>query len=121
MPPVTEKFVDWEMSLRTLEGNVEMAKEMLRLLAAELPPFKLKLQACLANQDTEALNTLAHKLHGGSLYCGVAPLQKQCLLVEQATLADKPIDVNEVALLTNTLLRIVDQTIAELEPYKVTA
>ena len=95
-----EKTVSIEKSLEYSNQNKALACDMLQLLIKMIRDEKQPLMDLHQQQDWEKLGQLAHKLYGGSCYCGVEHLQA----------ASKRVDV----LMQNKEYEDIDQAMTEL-------
>ncbi|MGP7734576.1 two-component sensor histidine kinase BarA [Oceanimonas smirnovii] len=98
--PKTTGLIDWTQALQRAGERETLAKEMLSLLLQSLDEFSPVLSAALAGElSSETLYGPLHKLHGGTLYCGVPQLQSLLARLEQALLDKQPLDHLEPELL----------------------
>jgi len=74
----TEKIVDIEYAKTLLGGNETVVQEMLMMLVDSLPEEISALEAAHQQKDWQQLKNLAHKLKGGSSYCGTLRLKSAC-------------------------------------------
>ena len=63
-----------------------LTEELTRMLAAEFPATLAHLQDCARRGDREELKTIAHKLKGGSAYCGASGLHEVARALDQVAL-----------------------------------
>lgn len=111
----TSHTIEWEASVSLLDGNITLAKDMLKLLYNELTNIKPKIHQLLAEKQSDKLITLLHTLRGGGAYCGVSQLQNSCSAVENALKANT--DQDELAPLINALFVQIDAVIAAAPTY----
>lgn len=67
--------VDIENCVTLSNGNVELARDMLRMLLDSLPDERQQLLDMLGTESPQPLHELIHRLYGGCCYCGVPPLR----------------------------------------------
>ena len=92
--------LDWPLAIRQAGNKQDLAQEMLGLLLETFDEFEPLLNAALADQiDGPQLYPTLHKLHGGTTYCGVQPLQSLICELERALLAKQPLSELEPELL----------------------
>jgi PAS domain S-box len=70
-------FVDFEEAKQQL-GKEEMVHELLNMLIDSFPKEIKQLETAYKNADWEVIRAIAHKLKGGSSYCGAKRLQTVC-------------------------------------------
>ncbi len=68
-------IINWEELDKITNCRRELAREMLSMLAAELPERQAQINAALATQNWRELGEHIHKLHGSSAYCGTTQLR----------------------------------------------
>ena len=74
--------INWQEVLKITNNKPELAKEMVAMLATELPEMKVEIAHLYGQRNyAELLNTV-HKLHGSCCYCGVAKLKAITAKVE---------------------------------------
>lgn len=73
--PANAAILDKELGVRLAGGDPKLAREMLAILAQSLPAELTALQHAWQKQDPTELQALAHKLHGGTCYCGTPALK----------------------------------------------
>ena len=70
--------IDWQQRLRFAAGDPQLAEELLEMLLSELPERQQKIAGALEAQDIDTIAAQAHKLAGGTAYCGVPALKQAC-------------------------------------------
>src|SRR5262245_28573952 len=70
------KAIDWNVSLKLANNRVELAKELLTILMAELPITQKEINSAWEQKDYTRLHHHIHKLHGATCYCGVPRLKE---------------------------------------------
>ena len=79
---LAEKVVNFEYAKKLLNGNEKVAHEMLTMLIDSLPQEVKKITEAYEQNDWKTLNAIAHKLKGGSSYCGTLRLKAACTELE---------------------------------------
>ena len=75
--------INWQEILKITNHKPELAKEMVSMLAGELPEIKIFIENALTTKNqTELLNHI-HKLHGSCCYCGVTKLRQITAQIEK--------------------------------------
>lgn len=67
--------INWEELDKITNCKRELAREMLAMLAAELPERQAQINAALTAKNWKQLTEHVHKLHGSSAYCGTIQLR----------------------------------------------
>ena len=80
----SDKAIDWNMSLKLVNNNSELAKELLNLLVGELPDELLEINTAFNNQNHSEFHHSVHKLHGSCCYVGVPLLKQACFNLESS-------------------------------------
>lgn len=78
----TEKIVDFEYAKALLGGNEAVVWDMLKMLVDSLPVEIENLEIAYQEQAWKNLQSIAHKLQGGSSYCGTLRLKSVCSELE---------------------------------------
>lgn len=73
-----EKIVDFEYAKKLLEVDEPIVRQMLTMLVDSLPHEVKKLEAAYQEGNWEVIGAIAHKLRGGSSYCGTLRLKSVC-------------------------------------------
>lgn len=73
---MTNASLDWEECLRLSNNKEDLAKDLLQMLANELPTYQIELKKAAESNDLENLRHHAHKLHGACCYTGVPRLRQ---------------------------------------------
>ncbi len=76
------EVIDFENAKIQLDGKEEMVHELLNMLIASFPEEVKKLEAAYKKEDWKSISAIAHKLKGGSNYCGTMRLQTVCVRLE---------------------------------------
>lgn len=109
-----KKTVDIEASLRYSHQNNELARDLLLLLIKSIKSEKNKAINFYRNNEWEALGDLAHKLNGGSCYCGVPDLQEKTKALEHAVNTK---NYSEIESVFPQLIRAMDELTQWNETY----
>ncbi|MBP9722672.1 MAG: response regulator [Gammaproteobacteria bacterium] len=78
----SSKIIDWELSLKLANYNIELAKELLNLLLTELPKDLNAIKQAYKTKNYDEFYHLIHKLHGSCCYCGLPLLKAACFNLE---------------------------------------
>ena len=89
----TKKSVDWKQCLEHSNNNPELAKDLLSLMAQELPVFQTNIKLALSQQNMDKLKQVLHKLHGACCYCGVPTLKNMVTALEKDLQTGQNIDI----------------------------
>lgn len=82
----SHKVVDIQQSLAFSHNNPRLAKDMLLMLITMVKKQKGIMCSHFEQGEWQELTDLAHKLNGGSCYCGVGELQSQAEILEKQLL-----------------------------------
>ncbi len=77
-----QKVVDFEYAKVLVGGNEAVVYEMLAMLVESFPIEIEEMQLAYEKKDWKALYAIAHKLKGGSSYCGTLLLKSACSELE---------------------------------------
>jgi two-component system aerobic respiration control sensor histidine kinase ArcB len=86
-----DKIIDLEIAKSLYGGKKEVVLEMLNMLVDSFKEEERKLQEAYEEKNWSTMGAIAHKLKGGSSYCGTLRLKKACDQLEMA-IKDKKID-----------------------------
>jgi len=75
--------INWQEILKITNHKPELAKEMVSMLAGELPDIKMLIESALKNKNQPDLINHLHKLHGSCCYCGVTKLRQLTAHIEK--------------------------------------
>jgi len=75
--------MDLSESLRLSNGKADLARDMLRMLLNDLGRDREVIIELFQQQQWQALQTIVHRIHGGSCYCGVPELKKQSSVLDK--------------------------------------
>ncbi|ART80086.1 two-component sensor histidine kinase BarA [Oceanisphaera avium] len=99
-PDASHSQINWPLALSRAGNKEHLAKEMLRLLLETIDECEPLLNKAVNSElESQTLHSAIHKLHGGSVYCGVPQLQALLAQLEQALLAKQPVSAIEPELL----------------------
>ncbi|MEK6748540.1 MAG: Hpt domain-containing protein [Pseudomonadota bacterium] len=73
---------EWRAILVQTHGNATLARQILGMLAEELPAQYAEINILLSAQQWAAAASIVHKIHGSCSFCGLATLQKLCADIE---------------------------------------
>jgi len=107
---MTNGPVDWMELDRITNHKKELAKEMVSMLANELPTRQQSINEALEKQDWETLLLHAHKLHGSSAYCAAKPLQQLAAELENQLKTQQYDNVPALVDKINTQIRLFLET-----------
>lgn len=82
------EIIDYQEGIDKMGGNETAASELLKLLKQSLQEELPLLNEAREANNWEKIQAIAHKLRGGSSYCGTQRLQQACAILEDY-LADK--------------------------------
>lgn len=83
------KIIDMNLAKRQLGGNEEVVEQILNMLVNTFAEERAQLKAAYEKSDWNAIQKIAHKLKGGSSYCGAARLREICSLIEVTVKKEK--------------------------------
>lgn len=89
---IPEIHYDLAASLQLLGNNESVARELAMVLKDQLIEFNTKLQAAFSENDVQAIQTIAHKLHGGLCYV-ISPRLKYLISQLEAACKQRPEDI----------------------------
>lgn len=87
------KVIDLELGMKLVGNRRELAEEMLRMLAKNLPAELDEIKDAKSSNNYPTLLKRIHKLHGAVCYCGVPSLKSAIVSLETAL---KQNDVQEI-------------------------
>lgn len=73
--PAEPPVIDRQKALTVSGGSVELADELIRRLARELPAYQQEIRRLAAATDAQALKGAVHKLRGALTLCGAMALE----------------------------------------------
>jgi two-component system, OmpR family, aerobic respiration control sensor histidine kinase ArcB len=76
------KIVDFEYAKKLLGGNETVIFEALHMLVDSFPVELKTIETAYQQEDWKSLQSIAHKLQGGSSYCGTLRLKAVCAELE---------------------------------------
>lgn len=79
-----KNVIDLELGAKIIQSDIAAAKELLCCLMNTLPEAEKNLAQALQKKDWSTLALVAHKLHGGTAYCGTPCLKNAVHDLEQA-------------------------------------
>lgn len=84
----TREIVDVKQSLVYSHNDPQLAKDMMAMLIAMVAKERGRMIFFHRKKDWKNLGQLAHRLSGGSCYCGVPELYRQSRLIDEAIQKD---------------------------------
>jgi two-component system, OmpR family, aerobic respiration control sensor histidine kinase ArcB len=107
--PVPEgKIIDFEAANSLYRGKNEVVVEMLNMFVDSFKEEELQLQEANEKKDWATIKAIAHKLKGGSSYCGTLRLKNACAQLETAIKEKR----------TDDFSRFYDQMLKEMNAVK---
>ena len=82
---MTKTSLDWDECLQLSNNKEDLAKDLLDMLAQELPTYQSELKKAVENNDLNKLQQHSHKLHGACSYTGVPRLRQLTAQLESQT------------------------------------
>ena len=70
------RVIDTDLAIENAGGDLALAKELYRMLQAELPNYQQAISESYQQNDLEQLYNHVHKLNGSATYCGVPGLKQ---------------------------------------------
>jgi two-component system sensor histidine kinase BarA len=106
----TLPVIDLKLGAKLLNCDEDIAKTMIKELAASLPKALADLKTAYDNQDVKVLGNVAHYIHGGTCYCGTPRLKEATFILERLARGLHPFPELESAYQT---VRIEIQSVVE--------
>jgi len=103
--------IDWSMCVQRVAGNEVLANDFLLHFVNELHVHRSDFLDQWSNNDLNALERNAHKLHGAACFCGVPQLQKDVACLERLARNVESVDVLKDEFLT--LMSSIDHVISD--------
>ncbi|MCG9721383.1 two-component sensor histidine kinase BarA [Shewanella sp. Isolate7] len=91
--------LNWDLCVTQANQKTNLALEMLQMLVDSLPETRDNISGALERQDSQAMVSHVHKLHGASCYCGVPTTQRLCREIEQSLKQNADVDLVEPEIL----------------------
>lgn len=76
------KTIDWQTAAQLAAGKLDLAKDLLNMLAAALPQDQAAIHTTYHAKDQAAMKEIVHKLHGACCYTGTPKLKQILQLLE---------------------------------------
>jgi two-component system sensor histidine kinase BarA len=111
-----KKTIDIEASLKYSHQNNKLARDLLLILITSLKSEKNKALSFYRKNKWVEIGALAHKLYGGSCYCGVPNLQDKTKATEKAVDEN---DIKKVKLIFPELIAAMDELLLWHETYDI--
>ena len=106
---MSSAILDFELALKAVNGNDNLAKDLLQTLIKQLIDYQVSLRNALQSNDKEQLQQIIHKLNGAMRYVGapaltekIAPLDGQI-----STLSDEILS-REIDLVVVKMKQIIE-------------
>ncbi|MBV53032.1 MAG: hypothetical protein CL816_03080 [Coxiellaceae bacterium] len=99
--------IDWNNCLQRCNNNAALARDLLDMLAKELPRNKAAILKAHKNRSITEMQQNIHKLHGACACCGANTLQELLAKIEQE-LQNKPSPLSQGTL--QSLIQEIDRT-----------
>lgn len=80
--------IDYKLALKTVGGNKQLIDELLQVLLESFPEELTTLEKCYNQFDWDGIRAVAHKLRGGTNYCGTIRLREACARLENYLATD---------------------------------
>lgn len=87
--------LDWQEALRRANQKPELAQELMKIFAGELPDFLVQIEDSYAQRDIVKMQAVLHKLLGGCNYCGTLRLREFVKAFEQDVRANPEQDFQQ--------------------------
>lgn len=116
IPDSIKKTLDIEASLKYSHQNNELARDLLLILITSLKSEKDKALDFYKQNKWEEIGELAHKLYGGSCYCGVPNLQEKTKAIEKAVNEN---NIEKVKVIFPELIGAMDELLLWHETYDI--
>ena len=84
---MSEKVIDWALTEKLCNNNTDTAKELMTMLAKELPDYCNQFERLASAKKFNELQSAAHRLHGACCYLGVPKLKTAVKALEDALIA----------------------------------
>lgn len=110
------KILDIEASLKYSHQNKELARDLLLLLITSIEPEKNKAIDFYKKSKWKEIGEIAHKLYGGSCYCGVSDLQEKTKAIEKAVNEN---NVRNIKIIFPELINAMDDLLLWHETYDI--
>lgn len=101
--------IDWELCIKNLSGNIQLAHSCLTQFIEELPNDITLFEDCIKNNDIQGLSDIAHKVKGAAGFLAISKLKLLAHELEQQAIK---LPLDELTILTFTLLDEIKKVIA---------
>lgn len=109
--------IDWALCVELASGEERLAKDLLRMLARDLPEARDAISTARVSNDLLELRRQAHKLQGVACYCGIPTIKSTCISLQQAIRDDDQRGISSLSgLLVNAINDVLTQYEAEYAP-----
>lgn len=103
--------INWSYCLHRCNQNSQLAKQLLSLLANELPTFRSLIQEAVETNDTNDIRHVIHQLNGAAASAGAQTL------ADEASTIERQLNINSAtctAKQLHTLLQCIKNTLADI-------
>lgn len=109
---IPETHFDWKDSLKLMGNKESITRELAKMLRDTLPEFKLQLQTAFEQNDKQAIQSVAHKLHGGLCYVSTPRLK---YLISNLEIACKqhPDEIDDIAKFIAPSIDLLHKTLTQ--------
>ncbi|MBN1684153.1 MAG: Hpt domain-containing protein [Gammaproteobacteria bacterium] len=85
MKKLSTHIIDWKHALKFMRNDINIVKQMIELLIRSInEEYKPNLTKFLKEKNYIELSKMAHKISGGSRYCGTMSLEKAARQLENS-------------------------------------
>ena len=93
---IPETHYDCQASLQLMGNKASVARELAVMLKEQLPQFNTELRAAFEKNDTQEIQMVAHKLHGGICYV-ITPRLKYLITQLETACKQHPEDIKLIS------------------------
>ena len=108
--------INWSYCLHRCDQNSKLAKQLLTLLAKELPTFRSRIEHAVKANNTSDIRHVIHQLNGAAASAGAQTLADEASTIERqlniqsATCTEKQL---------HTLLQCIKNTLSDIDRIEV--
>lgn len=106
------KVVDFKFAVELMNGNESIVHDILKMLVDSFPEELRELDVAREKEDWECVRAIAHKLKGGSSYCGTMRLK------DVSTALDRAVKDNQKELFVDLYQKLITEIHAVEEVVK---
>ncbi|CEK11099.1 ATP-binding protein [Legionella hackeliae] len=107
-------LLDAEMGINNLGNEVILKDILVSMVDSELPKELEKLKSAYSNKDWAQIESLAHKLKSGAVYCGTSRLKQACQYLERYRKTGYEKDLER---LYHQLMSVAEQTVISVKSW----